>query len=74
VQLSAPAVPERLGILRHEVQRRSLYCTDEVLSETASKCDGYDAYDLVIICNFSLIVFGQKMTIIPLVHHFFSID
>jgi hypothetical protein len=52
VQLSAPAVPERLGILRHEVQKRSLHCTDEVLSETASKCDGYDAYDLVIICFF----------------------
>lgn len=58
MQLSALAVPERLGILRHEVQKRSLCCSDEVLSETASKCDGYDAYDLVIICLFSLLIFS----------------
>ncbi|KAF3320553.1 peroxisome biogenesis protein 1 isoform X1 [Carex littledalei] len=51
VQFSAPAVPERLGILRHEVRKRSLHCSKEVLSETASKCDGYDAYDLEILVD-----------------------
>lgn len=33
----------------HELQ-----CSEEVLSEIASKCEGYDAYDLVILTvNFS---------------------
>ena len=26
-----------------------LQCSEEVLSEIASKCEGYDAYDLVIL-------------------------
>ncbi|KAJ3688752.1 hypothetical protein LUZ61_017916 [Rhynchospora tenuis] len=46
VQLATPAVPGRLGVLRHEVHKCSLQCSDEVLSEIASKCDGYDAHDL----------------------------
>ncbi|KAJ4773336.1 hypothetical protein LUZ62_063044 [Rhynchospora pubera] len=46
VQLATPAVSERLGVLRHEVHKRSLQCSDEVLYETAFECDGYDAHDL----------------------------
>lgn len=47
VQLPAPAASERKAILEHEIQRRSLECSDEILLDVASKCDGYDAYDLV---------------------------
>nr|CAD1820543.1 unnamed protein product [Ananas comosus var. bracteatus] len=51
VQLSAPAVPERGAILKHEVEKRALQCSDDFLTEIASKCDGYDAYDLEILVD-----------------------
>ena len=37
-----------MAILRHEIQKRSLQCSDDVLLDVASKCEGYDAYDLVL--------------------------
>jgi ATP-dependent 26S proteasome regulatory subunit len=49
VQLPAPAASERGAILKHEIQRRSLLCSDDILLDVASKCDGYDAYDLVFV-------------------------
>lgn len=51
VQLPAPAALERGALLKHEIQKRSLRCSDEMLSEIASKCDGYDAYDLEILVD-----------------------
>ncbi|XP_030549242.1 peroxisome biogenesis protein 1 [Rhodamnia argentea] len=51
VQLPAPAAKEREAILNHEMQKRLLDCTDEILHEVASKCDGYDAYDLEILVD-----------------------
>lgn len=48
VELPAPGAAERGALLKHEIQRRSLQCSDDVLLDIASKCDGYDAYDLVI--------------------------
>lgn len=45
-QLASPAASERGAILKHEIHRRGLQCSDEILSDFASKCDGYDAYDL----------------------------
>ncbi|KDP37137.1 hypothetical protein JCGZ_06193 [Jatropha curcas] len=51
VQLPAPAASERQAILRHEIQRRSLQCSSDVLQDVASKCDGYDAYDLEILVD-----------------------
>ncbi|XP_030476552.2 peroxisomal ATPase PEX1 [Syzygium oleosum] len=51
VQLPAPAATEREAILKHEMQKRSLDCADEILHEVASKCDGYDAYDLEILVD-----------------------
>lgn len=56
MELPAPAASERAAILKHEIQRRSLDCSDVTLQEIASKCDGYDAYDLVhsyflLCCN-----------------------
>ncbi|KAF9589821.1 hypothetical protein IFM89_028756 [Coptis chinensis] len=51
VQLPAPAVSERGAILKHEIRKRSLQCSEEILFDTASKCDGYDAYDLEILVD-----------------------
>ncbi|KAF5736234.1 putative peroxisome biogenesis factor [Tripterygium wilfordii] len=51
VQLPAPAASERAAILKHEVQRRSLQCSDGILRDVASECDGYDAYDLEILVD-----------------------
>ena len=47
MQLPAPAAAERGALLKHEIHKRSLQCSDDVLLDIASKCDGYDAYDLV---------------------------
>ncbi|KAG7990266.1 hypothetical protein I3843_02G017200 [Carya illinoinensis] len=54
IQLPAPAASERRAILKHEILRRSLQCSDEILLEVASKCDGYDAYDLEILVDRSV--------------------
>ncbi|XP_048494013.1 peroxisomal ATPase PEX1 isoform X2 [Beta vulgaris subsp. vulgaris] len=54
VQLPAPSTLERLAILRHEIQKRSLHCSEDVLLDVASKCDGYDAYDLGILVDRSV--------------------
>ncbi|KAJ6711732.1 AAA-FAMILY ATPASE [Salix purpurea] len=51
VQLPAPAASEREAILKHEIRRRSLQCSDDILLDVASKCDGYDAYDLEILVD-----------------------
>lgn len=51
VQLPAPAVSERGAILKHEIQKRALQCSEDILSDIASKCDGYDAYDLEILVD-----------------------
>ncbi|KAJ9179080.1 hypothetical protein P3X46_010904 [Hevea brasiliensis] len=51
VQLPAPAASERQAILRHEIQRRSLQCSEHILLDVAAKCDGYDAYDLEILVD-----------------------
>ncbi|KAK8608231.1 hypothetical protein V6N13_023658 [Hibiscus sabdariffa] len=51
VQLPAPAASERRAILKHEIQRRSLQCHDDIVMDVASKCDGYDAYDLEILVD-----------------------
>ncbi|XP_048335123.2 peroxisomal ATPase PEX1 isoform X2 [Ziziphus jujuba] len=51
IQLPAPAAKERVAILKHEIQRRCLQCSDSILVDVASKCDGYDAYDLEILVD-----------------------
>ena len=55
MQLPAPAARERMAILKHEIQKRSLQCADDILTDVASKCDGYDAYDLVLSILSSII-------------------
>ncbi|KAK4429598.1 Peroxisome biogenesis protein 1 [Sesamum alatum] len=54
VNLPIPAATERSAMLKHEIQKRSLQCSDDVLSDIASKCDGYDAYDLEILVDRSV--------------------
>ncbi|KAM1796138.1 hypothetical protein ACFX11_036406 [Malus domestica] len=51
VQLPAPAASERAAILKHEIQRRCLQCSVDILEDVASKCDGYDSYDLEILVD-----------------------
>ncbi|XP_031505213.1 peroxisome biogenesis protein 1 isoform X2 [Nymphaea colorata] len=51
LQLSAPAAAERGAILKHELHRRALLCSEDVLEDIAAKCDGYDAYDLEILVD-----------------------
>ncbi|XP_050367235.1 peroxisome biogenesis protein 1 isoform X2 [Argentina anserina] len=51
VQMPAPAASERAAILKHEIRRRCLQCSDEIIHDVASKCDGYDAYDLEILVD-----------------------
>ncbi|CAA6671838.1 unnamed protein product [Spirodela intermedia] len=51
IQLPAPAASERGAILKHELHKRSLECSEDILSSIASKCDGYDAYDLEILVD-----------------------
>ncbi|GAB2234394.1 hypothetical protein Drorol1_Dr00003645 [Drosera rotundifolia] len=54
VQLPAPAASERMAILEHEISKRSLECSDDILQDVASNCDGYDAYDLAILVDRSI--------------------
>ncbi|KAH0681314.1 hypothetical protein KY284_022399 [Solanum tuberosum] len=54
VKLSAPATTERGALLKHIIQKRSLQCSDDTLLDIASKCDGYDAYDLEILVDRSV--------------------
>ncbi|KAK1427175.1 hypothetical protein QVD17_15858 [Tagetes erecta] len=54
VQLPAPAAAERGALLKHEIQKRSLLCSDDILLDVASLCDGYDAYDLEILVDRSV--------------------
>ncbi|KAM6575126.1 hypothetical protein CsatA_023453 [Cannabis sativa] len=51
VQMPAPAASERAAILKHEIQKRCLQCPESILQDVASKCDGYDAYDLEILVD-----------------------
>nr|CAB3483787.1 unnamed protein product [Digitaria exilis] len=51
IELPALAVPERKALLKHHVEEHELQCSEEVLSEIASKCEGYDAYDLEILVD-----------------------
>ncbi|XP_019090622.1 PREDICTED: peroxisome biogenesis protein 1-like isoform X1 [Camelina sativa] len=51
VQLAAPATSERGAILKHEIQKRLLECSEDILLELAAKCEGYDAYDLAILVD-----------------------
>jgi SpoVK/Ycf46/Vps4 family AAA+-type ATPase len=48
VQVPAPAAVERAAILKHEISKRGLKCSDHVTSAAATKCDGYDTSDLVM--------------------------
>ncbi|KAI4306343.1 hypothetical protein L6164_029630 [Bauhinia variegata] len=51
VQLPAPAASERGAMLKHEIQRRHLQCADDIMLDVATKCDGYDGYDLEILVD-----------------------
>ncbi|KAH7654466.1 peroxin-1 protein [Dioscorea alata] len=49
VQLSAPKASKCGAILKQEICKHALHCSEGILTEIGSKCDGYDAYDLEIL-------------------------
>lgn len=51
VQVPAPAAVERAAILKHEISKRGLKCSDHVTSAAATKCDGYDTSDLEVLVD-----------------------
>ncbi|KAG2580635.1 hypothetical protein PVAP13_6NG359400 [Panicum virgatum] len=51
IELHALTVPQRKALLKHQVEEHELQCSEEVLSDIASKCEGYDAYDLEILID-----------------------
>lgn len=51
VVLPAPATTERAAILFQELEQRRLVCKQDIISETASKCDGYDTADLEVLVD-----------------------
>lgn len=61
VQLAAPATSERGAILKHEIQKRLLDCSEDILLDLAAKCEGYDAYDLV----FRIFYIHLKFAVVP---------
>jgi hypothetical protein len=66
IELRALAAPERNALLKHQVDEHELQCSEEVLSEIASRCDGYDAYDLVmltLVIGFFLKYAGKPCTV-----------
>jgi peroxin-1 len=62
VQMPAPAASERAAILKHEIQRRCLQCSDDIIQDVASKCEGYDAYDLVFYLFLKLLLVLREVT------------
>ena len=49
VQVPGLSVSARIEILRQTIVNLHLLCSAEIICNIASKCDGYDAYDLVIL-------------------------
>eukprot|EP00250_Pteridium_aquilinum_P022401 c25371_g1_i3 orf=160-3567(+) len=51
VALSAPTTKDRAAILSQELDNRRLVCKEDIISEIASKCDGYDTSDLEVLVD-----------------------
>ncbi|KAK9137426.1 hypothetical protein Sjap_008020 [Stephania japonica] len=63
VLLAAPAASERAAILKREMNNRSLHCSEDILLEVANKCDGYDAYDLEILVDRSVLAAVSRFAV-----------
>lgn len=63
VKLPAPSASERIGLLKHEIQKRPLESLEETISDVASKCDGYDAYDLEILVDRSVLAAEVRLSL-----------
>ncbi|MCO5559635.1 hypothetical protein L7F22_013236 [Adiantum nelumboides] len=51
IALSAPTTTQRAAILSHDLENRGLVCSEGIVSEIASKCDGYDAAELELLID-----------------------
>ncbi|XP_062195469.1 peroxisomal ATPase PEX1-like [Phragmites australis] len=65
IELPALAVPERKALLKHQVEEHDLQSSEEVLSEIASKCEGYDAYDLEILVDRAVHAAASRFVLPP---------
>ncbi|CAM8928393.1 unnamed protein product [Rhodiola kirilowii] len=51
IQLPALSTSDRRAILKHEIQNRFLHFSEDIISDVASKCDGFEAIDLEILVD-----------------------
>uniref|UniRef100_A0ACD6ACF7 Uncharacterized protein n=2 Tax=Avena sativa TaxID=4498 RepID=A0ACD6ACF7_AVESA len=61
VQVPGLSAPARMEILRQTIGKLHLLCPAEIVSDIASKCDGYDAYDLEILVDRAVLVASDRL-------------
>ncbi|KAM0912730.1 hypothetical protein ACQ4PT_012609 [Festuca glaucescens] len=61
VQVPGLSVPARTEILRQTIGKLHLVCSAEIVSDIASKCDGYDAYDLEIMVDKAVLAASDRL-------------
>lgn len=61
VQLPGLSVPARIEILKQTIDKLHLRCSEEIVSDIASKCDGYDAYDLEILVDNAVLCASDRL-------------
>ncbi|VAI19833.1 unnamed protein product [Triticum turgidum subsp. durum] len=61
VQVPGLSAPARIEILRQTIVKLHLLCTAEIISNIASKCDGYDAYDLGILVDNTVLAASDRL-------------
>uniref|UniRef100_A0A453LBB6 ATPase AAA-type core domain-containing protein n=1 Tax=Aegilops tauschii subsp. strangulata TaxID=200361 RepID=A0A453LBB6_AEGTS len=61
VQVAGLSVPARIEILRQTIVKLHLLCSAEIISNIASKCDGYDAYDLEILVDKAVLAASDRL-------------
>ncbi|KAM0898590.1 hypothetical protein ACQ4PT_021852 [Festuca glaucescens] len=61
LQVPGLSVPARIEILRQTIGKLHLVCSAEIVSDIASKCDGYDAYDLEIMVDKAVLAASDRL-------------
>ncbi|XP_044389681.1 peroxisome biogenesis protein 1 isoform X3 [Triticum aestivum] len=61
VQVPGLSVSARIEILRQTIVKLHLLCSAEIISNIASKCDGYDAYDLEILVDNAVLAASDRL-------------
>ncbi|XP_078428724.1 peroxisome 1 [Wolffia australiana] len=69
IQLPVPAASERGAILKYELHKRSMDCSEDIISSVSAKCDGYDAYDLETLVDRAVHSASSRFLLSHLVVH-----